>query len=68
MRALHAAELTLHEIQSENVPGTGRTRVSASGYRNRRSDEAVEAEVARLTSEASVHSAAWTVERPEPEA
>jgi putative Mg2+ transporter-C (MgtC) family protein len=68
MRALRAAELTLHEIQSEDVPGTGRTRVSARGYRNRRSDESVEAEVARLTSEASVHSAAWTVERPEPEA
>jgi len=67
MRALQAAELTPHEIQSEDVAGTGRTRVSASGYGNHRSDEAVETEVGRLTREAGVHSAAWTVERPEPE-
>jgi putative Mg2+ transporter-C (MgtC) family protein len=67
MRALRAADLTPHEIQSEGVAGTDRTRVSASGYCNRRSDDAVEAEVGRLTSETAVHSAAWTVERPEPE-
>jgi putative Mg2+ transporter-C (MgtC) family protein len=67
MRALRAADLTPHEILSEEAPGTGRTRVSARGYGNHRSDEAVEAEVGRLTGQAAVHSAAWTVERPEPE-
>ena len=67
MQALRAAELTPHEIQSEEVPGTTRVRVSATGYSDHRSDEAVEAEVARLGQEPSIHSATWTVERPEPE-
>ncbi len=67
MRALRAAALTPHEIQSEDVPGTARTRVSARGYSGRRSDDAVEAEVGRVAAEPFVHSSTWTVERPEPE-
>jgi putative Mg2+ transporter-C (MgtC) family protein len=67
LRALREAALTPHEIQGEDLPGTARTRVSARGYSNRRSDDAVEAEVGKLAHEPFVYSAAWTVERPEPE-
>ena len=40
--------VTLHEIQSEDVLGTTRTRVSARRFSSRRSDDAVEAEVGKL--------------------
>lgn len=49
------------------VPGTTRVRVSATGYSDRRSDEAIETEVAKLVEERFVHASTWTVERPEPE-
>jgi putative Mg2+ transporter-C (MgtC) family protein len=42
MRALRGAGLTLHEIVSEEVPGTTRVRVCATGYSDRRSDDAIE--------------------------
>jgi putative Mg2+ transporter-C (MgtC) family protein len=67
LRALQAATLILHEIVSEEVPGTMHVRVTARGFAERRSDAAVEAEVGRLSDAKFIHAATWTVERPEPE-
>jgi len=67
LRALQAAGLVPHEIDSEDVPNSTQVRVSARGYGHHRSDDAVEREVGALTDQAFIHGATWSVERPEPE-